>query len=191
MIVVSGLAASGKTTVGRALSEGLSLPVIDKDDILEALFDSMGCENREQRHRLSRASDEVLFRVAASSGSAVLVNWWNHHTAPDRLRSVADSVVEVFCDCPIDVAAARFTTRQRHPGHLDRLRTPEEHAEGIRRLRESCRGPLRLNDSLITVNTDRPVDVDGLLTDVRAALASAPTPMTKEPPLEIDKMRFT
>jgi predicted kinase len=193
MFVVSGLAASGKTTVGRALSEGLSLPVIDKDDILEALFDSMGCENREQRHRLSRASDEVLFRVAASSGSAVLVNWWNHDTAPDRLRAIADSVVEVFCDCPIEVAAARFASRQRHPGHLDRLRTPEEHAEGIRRLRESYRGPLRLNDSLVTVNTDRPVDVDVLLADVRAALALAlqPTPMTKEPPLETDNVRST
>ena len=94
----------------------------------------MGCENREQRHRLSRASDEVLFGVAEQSGSAVLVNWWNHNTAPDRLRPIADSVVEVFCDCPIEVAAARFTTRRRHPGHLDRLRTPEEQAEGIRPL---------------------------------------------------------
>lgn len=192
MIVVSGLAASGKTTVGRALSEGLSLPLIDKDDILEALFDSMGCENREQRHRLSRASDEVLFRMAASSGSAVLVNWWNHETAPDRLRLVADSIVEVFCDCPVEVAAARFLTRQRHPGHLDRLRKPEEHAEGIRRLRETYRGPLRLNDSLITVNTNRLVDVDALLTDVRAALALAlqPTLIAKEPPPDTDHMRF-
>jgi shikimate kinase len=191
VIVVSGLAASGKTVVGRALSRGLSLPLIDKDDILEALFDSMGCEDREQRHRLSRASDEVLFRVAASSRPVVLVNWWNH-TAPDRLRLIADSVVEVFCDCSIEVAAARFAARQRHPGHLDSLRTPEEHAEGIRHLRESYRGPLRLGGSLITVNTERPVDVDALLTDVRAALTLAPqpTPM-KEPRLKTDIMRFT
>ena len=40
LVVVSGLPASGKTTVGRALSHGLSLPLIDKDDILEAMFDS-------------------------------------------------------------------------------------------------------------------------------------------------------
>jgi shikimate kinase len=173
MIVVSGLAGSGKTTVGRALSEGLSLPLLDKDDILEALFDTLGCADREQRHRLSRASDEVLFRTAASSGPAVLVNWWDHATAPDRLRSIADSVVEVFCDCPVEVAAARFAARRRHPGHLDRLRTPEEHSEGIRRMREGYRGPLRLDDSPITVDTHRPVDVDGLLTDVRAALRRA------------------
>lgn len=182
IIVVSGLAASGKTTVGRALSEGLSLPLIDKDDILEALFDSMGCQDRQQRHRLSRAGDEVLFRVAASTGPAVLVNLWDHTTAPDRLRLIADSVIEVFCDCPVDVAAARFAARRRHSGHLDSLRTPEEHAEGIRRMRQSYLGPLRLDDSLITVDTHRPVDVDVLLTDVRAALG---------PALDTDDMRFT
>lgn len=44
LVVVSGLAASGKTTVGRLLSEQLSMPLIDKDVILEALFDSLGCE---------------------------------------------------------------------------------------------------------------------------------------------------
>lgn len=181
MIVVSGLAASGKTTLGRALSEGLSVPLIDKDDILEALFDSIGCEDRAQRHRLSRASDEILFRVAASAGSAVLVNWWDHDTAPDRLRSISHSVVEVFCDCPVEVAATRFATRQRHPGHLDGLRTPDEHEEGIRRLRESYRGPLRLNGSLITVNPNEAVDVDLLLSDVRAAvvLAQQATPVVQ------------
>nr|WP_301539805.1 AAA family ATPase [Nocardioides sp. zg-DK7169] len=173
MVVVSGLPASGKTTVGRTLSEALSVPLIDKDDILEALFDTLGCEDRAQRHRLSRASDEILFRVAASAGSAVLVNWWDHDTAPHRLRSISDSVVEVFCDCPVEVAAARFAARQRHPGHLDGLRTPAEHDEGIRRLRESYRGPLRIDDSLITVDTDGPVDADLLLTEVRAAMGLA------------------
>lgn len=106
---------------------------------------------------------------------------------------IADSVIEVFCDCPVEVAAARFAARRRHSGHLDRLRTADEHAEGIRRMRESYRGPLRLDDSLITVDTHRPVDVDMLLTDVRAAigLAHQPTPTTAGPPLESDRMRLT
>jgi cytidylate kinase len=67
LTVVSGLAASGKTTVGRLLSERLSLPLIDKDVILEALFDSLGCDDRYQRYRLSRASDDVLYALAESS----------------------------------------------------------------------------------------------------------------------------
>lgn len=141
LVVVSGLAASGKSTVGRVLSERLGMPLIDKDDILEALFDSLGCEDRDRRSRLSRASDEVLYRLAASSNAAVLVNWWNHDTAPQRLRSISAAHVEVFCDCSIDEAATRFASRERHPGHLDHLRTPEDNAEGIRRLRDSYSGP--------------------------------------------------
>jgi hypothetical protein len=152
----------------------LSLPLLDKDQILETLFDSLGCDDREQRHRLSRASDEILFRVAASSsGGAVVVNWWNHQTAPARLSSVADSLIEIFCDCPIEEAAARFAARERHRDHLDQLRTPEEHEEGIRRLRESYRGPLRLNGAApLVVDTSRPVDVGALLATVRGAIAS-------------------
>lgn len=170
LVVVSGLAASGKTTVGRALSERLSMPLLDKDEILEALFDALGCDDREQRHRLSRASDEVLFRLAEVSQDAVLVNWWNHDTAPAKLRAIADSLVEVYCECPVDVAAARFTARERHHGHLDRLRTPKENEDGIRQMRESFRGPLQLSDQLVTLDTSQPVDVDVMVRAVRSVM---------------------
>ena len=172
LIVVSGLAASGKTTVGRALNERLSLPLLDKDDILESLFDSLGCDVREQRHRLSRASDEILYRLAQSSGSAVLVNWWNHDTAPERLRAISGSLVEVFCECPVEVAAERFAARERHPGHLDRLRTPQEHEEGIRRMRQLFKGPLGLSDAPIIVDTSRVIDMEDVVERVRAAMSA-------------------
>jgi thymidylate kinase len=172
LIVVTGLAASGKTVVGRLLSEHLRMPLIDKDAILEALFDSLGCDNRDQRYRLSRASDEVLFALAESSGAAVLVNWWNHDTAPARLRAISPSLVEVFCDCPVEVAAARFAARRRHPGHLDQLRSPEEHEEGIRRMRETYQGPLRLSEPIVTVDTSRPLTPDSLVGRVRSAMAT-------------------
>ncbi|WP_165821253.1 AAA family ATPase [Nocardioides gansuensis] len=173
LIVVSGLAASGKTTVSKVLSLGLCMPLIDKDEILEALFDSLGCEDREQRYRLSRASDEVLHRIAASANTAVVVNWWNHDSAPARLREISDSQVEVFCECPVELAAARFASRERHSGHLDHLRTPEEHDDGIRRMRESFRGPLRLSEHLVTVDTRDPVDPEVLLDRVRSAMSAA------------------
>lgn len=174
LIVVSGLAASGKTPVGRLLSEHLRMPLMDKDTILEALFDSLGCDNRDQRYRLSRACDEVLYALAESSGAAVLVNWWNHDTAPARLRAISPSLVEVFCDCPVEVAAARFAARRRHPGHLDELRSPEEHDEGIRRMRETYRGPLRLSEPVVTVDTSRQINPGRLVERVRTAMASAP-----------------
>lgn len=174
LIVVSGLAASGKTTVGRLLSERLRMQLIDKDVILEALFETLGCDDHDQRYRLSRASDEILYALAESSETAVLVNWWNHDTAPARLRAISSSLVEVFCDCPIETAAARFAARRRHPGHLDQLRSPEEHKEGIRRMRESYRGPLGLSEPIVTIDTSRPLTPDIVVERVRSAMATAP-----------------
>jgi hypothetical protein len=155
--------------VGASLSDRLSLPLIDKDAILEALFDSLGCADRDERARLSRASDEVLFTLAETSRAAILVNWWNHDSAPARLRGMSSSIVEVFCDCPVELAAARFGARTRHPGHHDRSRTAEEIDEGVRRMRESFRGPLGLGD-LIRVDTERDFDPDLVTRQVRACL---------------------
>jgi hypothetical protein len=39
-VVVSGLPASGKTTLARRLADGLGLPLLDKDDILDRLFET-------------------------------------------------------------------------------------------------------------------------------------------------------
>jgi predicted kinase len=169
LVVVSGLPASGKTTVGRLLSERLSMPLIDKDAILEAMFDSLGCQDRDERSRLSRASDEVLYTVAETSPAAILVNWWNHDSSPPRLRDITSSLVEVFCDCPVEVAAARFEARRRHPGHQDADRSPEEIEEGVRRTSDGFRGPLGVGH-LVRIDTLATLDADSLTGRVRSAL---------------------
>ena len=174
LVVISGLPASGKTTLGRALARRLALPLLDKDDILEGLFDSLGCDDREQRQRLSRASDDVLFGVARTAGCAVLVNWWDHDAAPARLRAISESIVEVHCECAVELAAERFAARSRHPGHLDRLITADEREAGMRRLRDGYRGPvLGSKDRLVTVDTSHPVDVELLAERISVALVSS------------------
>jgi hypothetical protein len=56
-IVVSGLPASGKRTLAKQIAAAFGLPLYDKDDMLEALFDTMGPIDRALRQRLSRASE--------------------------------------------------------------------------------------------------------------------------------------
>src|SRR4051794_10844242 len=41
-VVVSGIPASGKTTLARQLALALELPLVSKDVIKEALFDALG-----------------------------------------------------------------------------------------------------------------------------------------------------
>jgi predicted kinase len=42
VVVVTGLAGSGKTTVAKALADALDVPLISKDAIKEALFAAVG-----------------------------------------------------------------------------------------------------------------------------------------------------
>ena len=75
-VVVSGLPGSGKSTVARLVSPALNLPVIDKDDILERLFDSKGVGDASWRRALSRESDVIFEEEAKASDGALLVSFW-------------------------------------------------------------------------------------------------------------------
>lgn len=161
LIVVSGLPASGKSTVGAALADRLGVALIDKDDILESLFDALGCEDDEQRRRLSRAADDVLVQVAARAGSAVLVNWWRADVI-DRLRAIGEPMVEVRCSCPPELAAARFARRRRHPGHLDDREGPQARA-GRAALFTTPLLDFGLDGGKLVVDTSTAVDVDRLI----------------------------
>lgn len=45
-VIFTGLPASGKTRLARSIAPSLSLPVVDKDEILEALYDALGTGER-------------------------------------------------------------------------------------------------------------------------------------------------
>jgi AAA domain len=132
-VVVTGLPGAGKTTVGRALAALLDVPFLDKDDILDDLLDQSQWP-LEQRSELSRRAD-VVFETQArlyADGEAVLVSFWRRPelslssgTPTEWIAGLADPV-ELWCRCDPDVAADRFRTRRRHPGHGDDLRSDEE-----------------------------------------------------------------
>lgn len=132
-IVVSGLPASGKSTVGAELAQRLQLPLLDKDDYLEGLFETRGCADESTRRRLSRESDMLFQRDVLEQRAAVLVSHWRpHRSGPDSgtpLEWIAESfgrIVELHCDCAVETATHRFATRKRHPGHGDDRRKMDE-----------------------------------------------------------------
>lgn len=169
-VIVSGLPASGKSTLARGLAAELGLPVIDKDMILESLYDSLGIGDQAWRYRLSRAGDDVLFALAADAGRAVLVNWWHRDTTPARLQQLDAQLVEVFCDCDTGLVAERFRTRKRHPGHLDQDLTREEIRDRVA-VWAAHPGPLGLGGHALTVDTAQAVDITALAKEVGALIA--------------------
>lgn len=177
-VVVSGLPGSGKTTLAGQLAGRLRLPLLDKDDVLTALLETVGAADPDQRHRLSRASDRVVRAVAERTAGAVLVSFWRRErlsttsgTPVQWLRDLPDArVVEVACDCPAALAAQRFQSRQRHPDHFDAPKRTAELVTEFERL--AAEGPLAIGP-VVPVDTSGLVDVDAVAASVTTALRTS------------------
>lgn len=134
-ILVSGVPASGKTTMAAFLSSRLNLPMISKDHIKELLYDTVGFEGRAQKVKLGEAAMTILCDFAQSClmhGQSVILENNFERASRGELRAML-----ARCGCPVltvhmtgDWAAiyARFKARNeseaRHLGHVVNDRYP-------------------------------------------------------------------
>ncbi len=132
-IYITGLPGAGKSTIGRYVSNYLSIPMLDKDDYLEALFESSGVGDSSWRQKLSREADQLFMSDAEKRNKIVLVSHWrpkeilaNYGTPCEWLINTFTDVIEICCDCSVSVAANRFINRVRHMGHVDESRSSVE-----------------------------------------------------------------
>lgn len=170
VVVVSGAPGAGKSTLARPLATTLELPLLAKDVIKESLFDQLGHVDGDERvssQRLGAAAMELLWRLAADCPAVVIEANFRTTSAyeRERLRALSDRPVEVFCRVPPELAQARFEQRAtwpgHHPVHVARILPPQ--------LLVEFEEPFGLGP-VIEVDTARPVDVDGVAVQVRAAL---------------------
>lgn len=160
------------------MQPALHLPLIDKDDILERLFESKGVGNAAWRRTLSRESDEILQQEAANSNGAILASFWRLPAMPadsgtptDWLDPLSYRVVNVHCGCELEVAARRFLQRRRHPGHLDGESSSEEVLVKFRKLTHLP--PLEIGRR-IDVDTSHEPDLPRLVRAICSALELRP-----------------
>jgi predicted kinase len=132
VFLVTGLPATGKTTVARALARDLAAPLLSKDAIKESLFDTLGAADRAASRRLSDASFAVLFALASAHlpllGTVVLEGNFRPGEHEPVLRALLAahapvSCTQVLCRVPEPLRqerlAARAADAARHPGHRD------------------------------------------------------------------------
>ena len=195
LIILSGLPASGKSTVARALQEAFPYPILEKDRIKEGLFDTLGFQSHAEKRRLDAAAAQILLQVTedilTAGGSVILDN--NFDTAAgaalrDLQARLAPRSVTVLLFADEETLYERYLLRDlahaRHPGHAvsdrypprpgDPEIAPMEREGFARRYLDRGMGEIAWDGPVIRVDTTDPKDWDpnGLVNQVRAALAT-------------------
>ena len=90
LIIVAGMPATGKSTLAAGLAESFGYPVLEKDNIKEVMFDTIGFENYPQKRRLDVAANGVLLHVLEvmlkTESPAIVVNNFDTESA-EKLRA--------------------------------------------------------------------------------------------------------
>jgi predicted kinase len=177
VIVLSGPPATGKSTLARALAARLTMPILSRDTIKEALFDTLGWEDRKKSKQLGAAAATVLFSqldAILRAGASCLTesNFRRTHSSGDFRRLVATigaRIIQVQCVADGEVLLDRFTARstsvERHPGHCDETNLPEFRSDLLAGRYE----PLDVPGDVLTVDT---TDLDAVSVDELAAQLS-------------------
>jgi predicted kinase len=180
LVIVSGLPASGKTTLARWLAAELQLPLISRDDIKERLFESLGWSDREWSKRLGNASWDLLYWFVEAQLTAgqecIIESNFNPAWDSERISALADQnrsrLVQIHCHADSDVLVERYLGRvasgERHPGHVDHVTIDEQRD----RLLAAKPEPLTIDGKTILVDTTDPsrIDYDWILAEVRSVM---------------------
>ena len=129
LIILAGMPATGKSTVAASLSTAFGYPILEKDNIKEGLFDTLGFENYGQKRALDHAANDVLLRVLEAmlkaDNSLIVDN--NFDTASTEklcalLEAYQPNCVTIFLRGDPQVLYERYALRdnlhKRHLGHV-------------------------------------------------------------------------
>lgn len=130
LILVTGLSASGKTTLARDLSARLHIPCICKDDLKEILFDTLGWHDREWSKKLGAATFPLMHHLVEEQlrhGRSLILEGnfnpkYDNQRFSDLQKRYDAVVIQLVCQADGKVLLERFAARAatgRHLGHRD------------------------------------------------------------------------
>ncbi|MFZ2189059.1 MAG: AAA family ATPase [Candidatus Moraniibacteriota bacterium] len=130
LILVSGLPATGKTTLSKKISEEFNIPLASADAIKETIWSTLGHDfDFEFNDKIGRTTFELLFyfiEASLSKGKSLVVE---AHFNPERnnlrinelKKKFGTKLVQIYCDCETEALRKRFKERTKkdsyHAGH--------------------------------------------------------------------------
>ena len=142
LIILAGMPATGKSTVAAGLSAAFGYPILEKDNIKEGLFDTLGFENYAQKRKLDHAANAALLRVLEAmmkAGSSVIVDNNFDTASAEQLCKLIDTYqptcATVFLNGEPQVLYERYVERdnlhKRHLGHVLQDHYPPREGDSI------------------------------------------------------------
>lgn len=128
-IIVTGIPASGKSTLAKELGKRLDLPVFSKDAVKERLYDTLGFQSREEKIRLGIAAMNIMYDIAEQMmkcGKPFLLENNFENESKDGLIRILKAyrckVLTITLTGDYQVIYQRFVKRNtspdRHRGHV-------------------------------------------------------------------------
>ncbi|MEG1254274.1 AAA family ATPase [Clostridium sp.] len=159
MIIVTGASATGKTTLSKHLANKFKLPIINKDEIKELLFDYLGTKDEEWAIKLGMTSFELLYLFGeklCQTGNTFIVegNFENKYATKtffDIKSRYNYRVLQIYCHAQVEVLYDRYIKRdnsgERHPGHIMLISGLEEFK-------------IRINNKEFKLDIDDSINID-------------------------------
>jgi predicted kinase len=179
IIIITGLPATGKTTLSKKLSSKLKIPLINKDAMKELLFDSLGWSDREWSKKLGMATFDLLYHIMEvfmkAKASFIVECNFKHEFDSKKLLKLKKKYkffpIQIICEAEGKKIFRRFKKRffsgKRHPGHRDEVVCEElkDH------LLKGEYKPLQIGGEIIKVNTSNfsLIDIDALVKKYKGA----------------------
>ena len=131
IILITGFPGTGKTTLGKVLSERFKLPFFTKDAFKERMFDTLGWRDKAWSSKVSAAShrimDYIIEEELKAGRSIILESNFRRTIDSERFKKFQArhdcAVLQILCWAEGEVLYKRFMDRQgtaaRHPGHVE------------------------------------------------------------------------
>jgi Predicted kinase len=138
MIIVTGTSATGKTTLSKKLAYKFNIPLINKDEIKELLFDCLGTKDEDWAVRLGVTSFKLSYLVAEKlcrTGKSFIVEGNFEDKFATKIFSDLKAkynykILQLYCHAPEEILYKRYIERdnsgKRHPGHIIQISGLEE-----------------------------------------------------------------